>query len=287
MPEARTSATAFSIGGKVYVIGGRSDKYGMPNTMQCYDPATDQWTTFDTPLKGCVHMQAVVVGDKVYIGLGFAGTIFITDQNFYHHDWWCWMPATNEWQSLRDFPTDFTVGGIAAAVDGSIYIVEPFGPGYTLAIYRYDITSDTWSETHPEVDIARQAEAGCFYRGKLYFGTGFYNDDRNDWGTLDLQGRNYNLLANVPGRRSNAVAVPGEKGIYLSGGIRFRGGATGGLCYNDVLRYSPDIDRWVRVASLPDGAQNQSATFCDGRIYIGLGETWEHRILNTLYCIYE
>lgn len=287
MPEARTSATAFSIGGKVYVIGGRSDGNILPNTMQCYDPTSDQWTTINTPLEGRVHMQAVVVGEDAYLGLGFAGRVFTSTDSHYYHDWWRWTPATGQWQQLRNFPTDYTTGGIAAAADGSIYIVEPFGPGYTLAIYRYEITTDTWTETRPKTDIARQAQAGCLYRGQLYFGTGFYNDDRNDWGILDLQGQSFTRMANVPGMRSNAVAAAGDKGIYLSGGIRFRGGATGGMCYDDVLCYQPDNDQWVRVATLPDGAQNQSTTFCDGRIYIGLGETWEHRILNTLYCIYE
>jgi N-acetylneuraminic acid mutarotase len=78
MPTARYLATAVEVGGKIYVMGGRtidsSGSGGPVTSNEVYNPATDSWTTaraMSTPNRG--HMAAAW-GTKIYVFGGNTGS---------------------------------------------------------------------------------------------------------------------------------------------------------------------------------------------------------------------
>ena len=66
---------------KVYVGGGRwgSGNYRDEARLYVYSPATDTWTTLDTPVHGFAlttfHSQLVLVGGSKYVGESMSGDI--------------------------------------------------------------------------------------------------------------------------------------------------------------------------------------------------------------------
>src|ERR687885_354003 len=45
LPEARAEAGVVEAGGKVYLLGGKSDEAGYFSSVPVYDPAADSWGT--------------------------------------------------------------------------------------------------------------------------------------------------------------------------------------------------------------------------------------------------
>lgn len=287
MPGARTSATAWSIGGKGYVLGGRGEGNRIDSTLYIYEAANDSWSDKQaTPLSPRVNACACAVGEKAYIGLGFCGKAYGDDA--YLNDWWEYTPATDTWRRLSDYPNENTVGAIAYTDGEYIYCVHGFGWGFTTDVVCYDIAADRWTtierDKHPE--HASMAGAGGTVGGRHYFGTGYNTRSLNEWYEIDFQG-NWTARKSVPSRRENSVCAATERFIYLAGGQYFGGTLTDGKVFDDVLRYSPEDDRWTIAGYTNEAAINRIGFSINGVAYIGLGEDEEEKTLNCLYRIEE
>lgn len=287
MPAERTGAVAFAIGDKAYVWGGRDSKGALSNTLYCYDAATDSWTTIGTtPLAPRVSATAIVVDGKAYVGLGFTRGIYQAEA--YLRDWWCYEPKSNTWDSLAAYPATNTVGGICYQENQTIYYAYGFSTGFSATIYRYDMLTDSWSElkqTHRRM-LSVMAPAGGSIAGRCYIGSGYRTEDINDWYEINWLG-DWTERAPIPGARNMAICAAGTSYLYLAGGRLFHGEHSGGRVYDDVLRYDPAADQWTLAAHLPVGAEHMVGFTLGGKAYIGLGETIDGTILNTLYRIDE
>ncbi len=130
------------VGSKVYVMGGslHSDVF---NQFWEYDINANHWTNKGTlPGGRRSHGIALVVGDKIYLGLGY-------DQGFYPanylSDWYRINPATGAYTRLRDFP-----GAKRAQPGGSVFAGKMIlGWGYDDSenlddVWEYDVDSNDW-----------------------------------------------------------------------------------------------------------------------------------------------
>lgn len=291
MPSPRTSATAFATEDYGYVFGGRKsdDKNDLTNTLFRYDPTTDSWTELPpAPLRARVNGTACYVGGKVYIGLGFCGTIY-KDQS-YLRDWWEYDPITETWDTLPNYPSRNTLGVISYTDGNYIYCLYGMCEGFTTEIVRYDIAQRKWQmlTTATNLSISVMAAAGAQIGGDCYFGTGYHIDDQDTWYKVDFEGQ-WQSLNHVPGRggRSMAVCTANNRYIYLSGGRHFGGSLTDGHVFNDILRYDPNTDEWTLAGTLPIGTENMVGMTLAGKAYLGLGEAEDGTILTTLYRIEE
>lgn len=287
MPVARTSAAAWGIEGKGYVFGGRDAQGELHNDLYIYTPADDRWQAAgETPLRARVSSCACVVGEKVYVGLGFNGKVYT--ESAYLRDWWEYTPTSNTWRRLSDYPNDHTVGAVAYADGGKIYCVHGFGSSFTAEVACYDIASDTWT-IQPRLhypERASMAGAGGTTQGRHFFGTGYSTKSLNEWFEVDLQGE-WTKRRNVPGKREMSVGVGTDQYLYLAGGQHFGGTLTDGVVYDDILRYHPDEDRWTIAGRTDEKAYNRIGFCLEGKAYIGLGEDAEEHILSSLYRIEE
>ena len=112
----RDGAAVFVIGGKLYLFGGINNETS-PSDMQCYDPATLNWTkvlelkntdrTSDDDKYDNIprsYGSTFVINGKGYVVLGNrAGT---TNNTVYEYD-----PATNKWQQKTGHPRHRSYAG--------------------------------------------------------------------------------------------------------------------------------------------------------------------------------
>ena len=91
------------------------------NDLWCYDPATDEWTKSGaSPMRARVNATACVKDDKVYIGLGFQGKH--GRDTSYLRDWWEFIPATNQWTQLADYPNEYTDRATCFVGENELYV---------------------------------------------------------------------------------------------------------------------------------------------------------------------
>ncbi|MBO4250886.1 MAG: hypothetical protein J5884_06470 [Paludibacteraceae bacterium] len=279
-PEAITSAASFVAESKVYVFGGRTTEQSWTNAFYSYDPQTDSWTQqAPAPIKTRVRPRAIEVDDEVYIGLGYHG--YLLSDTAYLTDWWQWTPATNEWKQLSSFPSKRTVGPVIASNGRSIYVANGAQQNFERWIFRYDIDTDKWTKLAD--GLPRMASypprahssAGGFCQGQFFLGSGYTRDgSANYWVEAELREDSVVWHRRTPfqGKRHNAVSISDGKYIYLIGGRLYGGTVTNGTLYDDVLRYNPEKDCWLRIARLPDGErENLCAWIIDDVLYVGLG----------------
>ena len=91
-------ATAFSIGTKAYVSGGKmgSDFYG--TDLWEYDQGTDVWTRLaDFPGGDRYQMSSFSVDGNGYVGMGI-------DHDLFRKDWWKYDPTLNSWTQTTSLP---------------------------------------------------------------------------------------------------------------------------------------------------------------------------------------
>jgi N-acetylneuraminic acid mutarotase len=77
MPDAAEGANCVSVGGEMYVIGGRSGGAGAMNSVRRYDPGTNTWTT-PSRLPSHRYWGVAAASDEIFIlgGLGSDDALF-------------------------------------------------------------------------------------------------------------------------------------------------------------------------------------------------------------------
>lgn len=279
MPMLRASATCFVAGDYAYLFAGRDERDTLMNDLWRYSPATDSWENLGaTPLAPRVNAAACVVGNKVYIGLGFNGGYF--DKTSYFRDWWEFTPETQTWKALTPYPNANTDRCTAFAGDGELLVGYGFSDKYVRDMFRYSIATDRWDSIDVNVSYHGYPKrsfggTGCTCQGRHFMGTGFYRFSLDWWAEL-VDGTHWEERSAVPGRaRTLAASAATDRHIYLCGGMHYGGVNTTGEVLQDVRRYDPQMDEWHYVAVLPQGVFNHFCFAVGKRVYIGAGETDE------------
>ncbi len=293
MPEGVAAATAFVANGKAYVFGGRGQNGVAQNTLWAYEPTTDQWTSLgQTPLTPRVNATACVVNDTVYLGLGYMknGSAYI--DSCFLRDFWQFVPTTQTWTRLADYPISSTDGCVAFHTDTALYVGCGFYAGFSAKMYQFSLHSKQWY-LMPSIVGQRPAPsmAVCGAQtaaGRCFVGTGYNLFSNSNWYEFNPATGEFFTKASLPTQgRDCAVATATEDNIYVIGGQHFGGTLTTYHAFDDILRYSPASDSWTVVGKLPMGTLKMIAFAIGKRIYCGLGEDKDGNIQNQLYYIEE
>lgn len=289
MPTGRASACACVCEGKAYVFGGRGQKGNYLHDLWEYDPTNDSWTDLgQSPMKARVNATMASCNGKIYAGLGYSALHAYND-SAYQKDWWEYTVETGQWKRLADFPCANTVNAHSFAVNGTIYVLYGFGYGFTREVWKYNPSTNTWSEAADNIQRAKRCAGGCgaIKDGVLYFGTGYYTMNLKGWNAADLETDTWRELASIPGKgRELSACAASNQYVYLFGGRYFGGDMTGGEVFETYMRYAPDQNRWEWCGTMPCGrAENQIAFTLNGKAYFGLGENEKGKIINQLYRI--
>jgi N-acetylneuraminic acid mutarotase len=293
IPSERACATCFVYGGQAYLFGGRSrDADGKEvylNDLWRYDPATDAWTSLgSTPLLPRVNATACVADGAVYMGLGYAGSGYYLDST-YLRDWYRYEPETGTFVALAPYPNGETDKAISWAFEengeATIYAGYGFRTNYTRDIFRYDIAADRWDSIDTQVSYMGYPSrcfgaTGVVWHNRLFGGTGYRRFSLNWWAELVPEGKqkaSWRSCSAVPSpERTLSACAATDAAIYVAGGMHYGGLNTTGKVLQDVLRYNPDADRWMRVATLPEPLCNHVMFRIGSDVYIGSGEAWRN-----------
>ena len=120
MLTARSEMPAVELNGLIYVPGGfgpvrggLANGKGPVDTLDVYDPVTDQWRTL-APMPDRRHHEMITVyKDKIYVFGGFLDP-WLTQSNA-----WVYDPRVNQWTVLKDMPAPRTAGPRSGSARGS------------------------------------------------------------------------------------------------------------------------------------------------------------------------
>jgi N-acetylneuraminic acid mutarotase len=260
MAAARQETAVAALGGLVYVIGGFGSTAEPLDTVEAFDPRTDQWRPI-APLPIAIHHPAAAVAEgRLFVVGGYTGgrvrwtplgTVFEYD------------PARNSWRGRAQMPTPR--GGLAlAAVGGRLYALGGGAERATNANEVYDVAADRWTAANP-MPTARDHLAAVGFEGRVwalggresFLGTQYANVEIYDPAT-----DSWRTGTPLPsGRGGLAATTLGDKIFVFGGETPFR-------IWNATEMYDRSINAWVAKAPMPTPRHGIGAAVIDGRIYV-------------------
>ena len=230
------------------------------------------WTEGHAAPTSKMEAQSAVVGGKLYVFGGFAGTnaesMSPVEPRVSVYD-----PVADAWSRAADMPIDVTHCN-AVVVDGTVWLAGGYRgphPGVTVAnVSRYDVASNAWS-AGPPLPVPTAGGTLVLVDRTLYYIGGFLDRDAtvaSHWALTVDGGTTWEPRAALPAPRGHlASAVVGGR-IYAIGGQRRHDSDPVDLDVVDV--YDPARDTWTAVASLPTPRSHfEASTFVHhGRIVI-------------------
>ncbi|GIV79988.1 MAG: hypothetical protein KatS3mg050_4382 [Litorilinea sp.] len=181
--------------------------------------------------------------------------------------------CTRSWEQMNPMPEPLHGAGVAT-LDNAIYVIggyrsevseaEPWGETFSRHVYRYDPTSDSWSQEN-DLPMPLAYPAVATAQGKIYVFGGLTPDGAtNHTLEYDPQTRSWTVKAPIPGgSRSEAGAARLGNLIYLIGNSTDS---------SRVDVYNPVADAWSSAPALRRGRQHPVvAAAADGFLYVAGG----------------
>lgn len=182
MPFAQTeqqSAIMKAVGGKLYFIGGQEAGIaGLLNTVYCYDPSDNTWSSKTAMTTAREDFGAAVVGTKIYCFGGLAGA-YVPSKILEVYD-----TVNDSWESKADMPAAKCLGDFGAACNGKIYAIASVNDftGYPTdlkvidTVFKYDPVANTWS-TVTEIPEGTAYKSCVTIGNKIYVAGGMKAGD--------------------------------------------------------------------------------------------------------------
>ena len=215
-----------------------------------------------------VESPTAVVDGKLYLFGGFTDDLGASNEVDVYD------PADDTWTRKKDMPTRLT--HLDPAIDGkTIWFAGGFRgkhPGPASAeVWKYDIALDGWT-AGPELPERRAGGGLAVVGHRLHYFGGFKADRDTtaaDHWSLSLDGgKEWEREADLPDPRGHVCAAVLDGKLYALGGTH--GHDVTQVDVASCHRYDPATNKWVEVASLPDGRSHfEGSTFVyQGRIVV-------------------
>jgi glucose/arabinose dehydrogenase/N-acetylneuraminic acid mutarotase len=268
LPLSLLDAGGTALGGKLYVVGGKSTPSTYHSTPRIYDPVSNTWSTGPNLPGPAVENPAVVVhGGKLYAFAGSTDPFTGSVRNAAVYD-----PATNAWTPLPPMATG-RGGATAQSIGGKIYVIGGMDNGASLAsVEVFDPSTGTWS-AGPTMGTRRDNAGSAVLNGKLYV---FGGRTRNADGTtlngaldstevLDPAGGGWTAGPAMPtGRRTMTVGLLGDKAQVMGGE-----GATGSPgTFPQNEQFDPDTNTWRTLKAVLTPRHGAVAGTIGGVVYV-------------------
>jgi N-acetylneuraminic acid mutarotase len=140
MSQARAGLGVVAVDGKIYAIGGESDRtfYTATNINERYDPTVNTWVTLKPMPTARRDFAIAACQGKIYcIGGGILGSGPLLYTGLSVNE--VYDMATDSWCTKASFPI-LQMNMQAHAVDGKIYVITSRGD-----LYMYDLITDKWT----------------------------------------------------------------------------------------------------------------------------------------------
>lgn len=265
---ARQENNVLALGGRIYILAGFDGNRSVIKTMEVYDPATDKWSRAADLPEAMHHVNAAVVGNKIYI-LGFLKTFrFAQDGRCFVYD-----ASTDKWSKLKDMPVGQERGASGIGVIGdTVYLAGGFrGFQAVQTVSAYNTKTGTWT-TLPSLPDRLDHMAAGVLKGTLYIAGGRDRDigkHQDKLFALKPGQATWKMLAPMPTSRGGTAAAVAAGKFYVFGGEGNPKRRTGVFSETEV--YDPSTNTWTKLADMPVPRHGTGAATIGGRIYVPVG----------------
>lgn len=218
---ARHEATAVTVNGKLYLMGGRGNR-----PVEVYDPVGNSWRVIgDAPLE-LHHFQPVVLGNKIYAIAAFT-CCYPNEPSI--ADIYVFDTVTEQWSIEGTMPASRLRGAAAAVVwEGDIYVLGGNTAGHNGGavawLDRYDPEEGAW-QTLPDAPNARDHFAAVVVSGQLVAAGGRATEQPNPFANTiaatdiyDFSTGTWRSGADIPNPRAGTVATGAGSELLIAGG---------------------------------------------------------------------
>ena len=281
--NGRSECSLVAVNRKLYLVGGD----GPVEPIEEYNPNTNSWTKKAMAPVVMHHLQAVALGDKIYVLDAFYDGQFPTQApmpNGCSYD-----TKANNWQKLAEIPEDRRRAGAGEAVhDGKLYLVCGITHGHssgTNAMFdEYDPATNTW-KVLPDAPHIRDHSMAVVVGDKLYAIGGrntsfrdpkgvipFFREVMLDVDCYDFKTGSWSTLAaKLPMGTGGGTAVNLDNKIYYIGGERATE-TEQNSARKDVYYLDPSTsNEWTKTADLNQSRNGVGGAVLDHKIYIAGG----------------
>jgi N-acetylneuraminic acid mutarotase len=255
MPTARAGFGLAVVGGKIYAIGGTDGNDAPLNTVEEYNPSTDQWITknsMPTPRSG---FATAVYDNKIYVIGGTLASGFAANNEVYD-------PATNSWTYAASMITP-RADVCASVINDNIYVIggktwSSQSPFYIETDINecYNPVNDSWS-TKTSLQTPVMGAASAAVDNTIYvIGGSRVSSGSTSLVNLnqiyDAQNDTWTSPANlkISSVTSYGAAIT-TQGYLAPQAIYFAGGFTGSEFSNQLKRLNLSNNSWSTLEPMP------------------------------------
>jgi Kelch motif len=223
-----------------------------------YDAVSDHWSAVATsPLTSGKSYQEFTINDKAYILSEATGDLI------------CYDPAAGSWTPKKKFPgLTGRSRGITLAINSIGYygLGQNFTTnGYLKDFWKYDPTTNEWTQLQDFSGAARQLAMGATIGGKGYLTCGFSDVFFNDLWEYTPGTDSWIKKKDLPGN-----ARYGSASLVLNNKFYVLGGTTEATTpSSEVFYYDPSADQWGGVVDIPFGLLVPVGFTINGKAYVG------------------
>src|SRR5690606_16463821 len=174
---------------------------------------------------GRTEAVSFTIGDLVYVGLGYNGTLGYTGSERLN-DFWAFQKSTGTWKRVAAFPGAARNNAVAFVVDGIGYVGTGYDGTTRLSdFWSYNPTTDSWTEVANLANFGGVARYGAVAfsigsRGYIATGNGAGSEGYlKDLWEYNPASNSWTQKASLTGsKRQDAVAfVYNEKAYVVTG----------------------------------------------------------------------
>lgn len=274
---SRAKSTSFTIGDKIYVLGGVDANGSVLGGFFAYDIPTNTWTQLPAfPGPDRYGATAFVLNNKGYVATGGNDFGFLDDL-------WQYDPVAGTWQQKTGLPGlsaqrenqrreafSFVINGRAYLGGGDGWV---FGANSTnnyafMDLWEYNPLNDHWIQKASVPDYGKDFSIGVAVNGKGYVGLGCdvtQTVNRQSFWEYDPAMNSWTPKTDFPSPAStDCGAFVLDSAIYVVGGVKL----TPVAISSQVYRYDIPSDTWTQLAAFnggsiagPFAASNGSSAF--------------------------
>lgn len=232
------------------------------------EPIND-WTRLkDFPGAARASATSFVVGDKAYICFGRSG--WKSDVPL--KELWEYDSQTDTWARKSDYPGVGRVKAVAGVIGTKAYLgmgssgifdEKPYND-----FWEYDTQTDTWSQKASFPGKGGNDMYCTAVNGAIYTTMGFAVLKRtNETWKYDPQSDIWTQMPEVPYTASNIAGFCIGNNFYVGTGFR-------GCNLDFFYRFRTDVQKWTRMADVPEPRMLSNGVAVKDKGYILLGRYW-------------
>lgn len=274
MPTPRRGATAVTLNGKVWVIGGMQTGHSTLDVVEVYDPQNNSWDTSQPHLLNSRgNATARVWNGKIYLFGGRHDFNLVSEVEMFD-------PAAGQWQVVSSLPTP-RFGAASVVVDSAIWIIggtDMSNANFNLVEIYYP-ASNTWQTLPAQLNVARGDPMAAYIDGAVYVFGGYYFGPVSSYEKYDPVGQSWSVAGNLLYSCGSAGYVTAAGRAWLTGGI----GQSGVLDKVQNFRLENGTPVWENGPLLHIPRRELAAAEAGGKIYTFGGRgNMGHQILNVV-----